>query len=101
MSVHQVRAKCKRVPRPGAPLNSFARVGKQAMSDKNLNMSPEDMAIALAEAEARGAAKQKAKSDVQTYDLYVIQRQRIMRNCSRVCRSCDAWTSTHLSDFGY
>jgi hypothetical protein len=71
------------------------------MSNKNLDMSPEDMAKALAEAEARGAAKQKAKSDVQTYVLYIIQRQRIMRNSSRVCRSCDAWTSTHLSDFGY
>jgi hypothetical protein len=70
-----------------------------------LQRSPEDMAKALAEAEARaearGAAKQKAKSDVQRYFLYVLQRQRIMRNCSRVCRSCDAWTSTHLSDFGY
>jgi hypothetical protein len=36
------------------------------MSDKNPHMSPEDMAKALAEAEARGAAKQKVKSDVQS-----------------------------------
>lgn len=44
---------------------------------------------------------QEAKSRVTTYALYTLQRIRIMRDCPKVCRACNAWQSTHLDDHGY
>jgi acyl-CoA hydrolase len=69
----------------------------KAEAEAKATAEAEATAKAVAEAEAR----QKARAAVHTYALYMVQRQRITRNCLKVCRSCDAWTSTHLHDFGY
>ena len=98
------------------PAELLTELSKSAMADNgSRTFTQAEMKALLAEAEAKAAreraaeraeteakaAEERAKAAVRTYTLYVLQRHRITCNSTRVCRSCKAWHSTHLEDFGY
>ena len=60
-----------------------------------------DKAEARADKADNAQKAQEAKNNITTYALFVLQRQRIMRNSTGSCRSCSAWNKSHLEDHGY
>ena len=77
-----------------------ARADKEkARADKEEARADKAEARADKAEDARRA--REAKNNITTYALFVLQRQRIMRNSTGSCRSCSAWNKSHLEDHGY
>jgi hypothetical protein len=92
------------IARPGGIIGSESKDEMAEGNQSTPKYSEDDMQRLLAAKDREAKAKmkaQEAKWRMARYALYTLQRKRIMRDCSKVCRACNAWQSTHLEDHGY